>query len=81
MNIVFLGLILVTVMACVAIIAIGVIIVVKISKKPNNQQLLEYNSFKELANELKETNKDMRKELVDLKDKVSSIEKILKEVE
>ena len=80
MTIFFLGLILVTVMACVAIIVIGVIVVVKISKKPaNNQQLI--NLFTQLANELKEVNKEMRGELSELTEKVSSIEKILKEVE
>lgn len=67
-------------MACVAIIATGVIVVVKISKKPaNNQQLI--NLFTQLANELKEVNKEMRGELSELTEKVSSIEKILKEVE
>jgi uncharacterized protein YlxW (UPF0749 family) len=75
----------IAIMVCVVVITIGAIIIVWILKASKtsvtNQQLLEYNSYKELANELKETNKEMRKELVDLTEKVSSIEKILKEVE
>ena len=72
-------------MFCVVVVTIGAIIIVKMLKASKtsaiNQQLTEYNSYKELANELKETNKEMRKELVDLTEKVSSIEKMLKEVE
>lgn len=72
-------------MVCVVVITIGAITIVGMLKgsktSATNQQLTEYNSYKELANELKETNKEMRKELVELTEKVSSIEKMLKEVE
>lgn len=67
---------------CVIVMVIGALIVVKIVKTPAaKKQLMEYNSYKGLAYELKETNKEMRGELAVLKEKVSSIEKMLKEVE
>jgi hypothetical protein len=71
-----------SIVICVALIVIGAISVAKILKSPiTKKQIIENNLFEELVNEIKQTNKEMGVELKDLKEKVSSIEKILKEVE
>ena len=71
-----------TIVPCLVLIVIGVIVVVKIVRtSATKKQMIEYNLYKELANELKETNKEMREELSGLKEKVDSIEKMLKDVE
>lgn len=71
-----------TIVFSVVVIVIGLIIVTKIVRTPvTKKQLMEYNSYKELADEIKETNKEMRGELLGLKEKIISIETMLKEVE
>ncbi len=66
----------------IAILIIGAIIIIRMLRAPaGKKQLMEYNSYKELAKEQKETTREMREELAVLKEKVDSIEKILKEVE
>lgn len=59
----------------------GVVCIIKIIKMPVRRKLsCEVDSYKTLAGELKETNKEMKEELFVLQEKVSSIEKMLKEV-
>jgi hypothetical protein len=59
----------------------GVILLIKASKTSGNKsQAYEENVYSKLVNELNETNKGIREELSVLKEKVNSIEKMLKEV-
>lgn len=65
-----------TFIICVIVIVIGIIIAMKITKgKATKNQLLEYNSYKELVTEQKESNKQIKEVFTVLKNKVSSIEK------
>lgn len=66
----------------IAIFFIGAIFFVWILKSPGSKrQLAERDSYFEMTNELRELTQDVRTELAQLREKVESIEKILKEVE
>jgi sensor domain CHASE-containing protein len=59
----------------------GVFLLIKVIKEPGSKkQAHQENAYKVLVNELNETNKGIREELLVLKEKVNSIEKMLKEV-
>jgi hypothetical protein len=63
------------------IVIVGAILLIKVIKAPGSKnQTNEENTYVKLVNELNETNKGIREELSVLKEKVNSIEKMLKEV-
>lgn len=64
-----------------ALIAAVIIIVITVTKSKNKNQSSDFNTYKAMANNLTISNHEIREELSELKEKVSSIEKLLKEVE
>ncbi len=64
-----------------AVIAAVVVIVVSVTRSKNKDQSYDFNTYKAMANNLTISNHEIREELSELKDKVNSIEKLLKEVE
>jgi|GEM_PF-3511546 len=79
MNIIFLLFFAAIIISVLAIIAAIVVIIV--TKSKNKNQLHDFNTYKAMANNLTISNQEIRAELSELKEKVNSIEKLLKEVE
>lgn len=66
----------------IAFLVIGAIVIVRMLRTPaGKRQLMEFNNYKELANEQRESNRELHEELLVLKEKIDSIEKMLKEVQ
>ncbi|WP_027628183.1 hypothetical protein [Ruminiclostridium cellobioparum] len=64
-----------------AIIAAAIVIVVVVTRSKTQNQLNDLNAYKSMANNLTLSNQEVREELAELKEKINSIEKLLKEVE
>ncbi len=64
-----------------AIIAAAIVIVVVVTRSKTQNQMNDLNAYKAMANNLALSNQEVREELAELKEKISSIEKLLKEVE
>lgn len=78
------GLIFLIFIAAVILIVLAVaavIVVVTVTRSKNKNQSSDFNTYKAMANNLTISNHEIREELSELKEKVSSIEKLLKEVE
>jgi predicted PurR-regulated permease PerM len=64
-----------------AVIAAVIVIVITITKSKSQNHLGEFNTYKAMANNLTLSNQEIREELSELKEKIGSIERMLKEVE
>ncbi len=65
----------------IAAVIAAIIITVTVIRSNNKNQLNVFDSYRTMANNLMVSNKEVREELSELKDKICSIEKMLKEVE
>lgn len=68
------------ILAAIIILVIAVLLIMVIYKTKRAQSL-NINSFEELAKELKADNKVMKSELETIKDTLTSIDKMMKEIE
>ncbi len=74
-------LLLIAAVVFLAIIAAVIIIVVVVTRSKTQIPQNDLNSYKAMANNLILSNQEVKEELAELKEKINSIEKLLKEVE